>query len=396
MVGLAGNDVYVVDDIGDVVVEALNQGVDTVQTDMAALSIELMANVENLTYTGVDADQFVGTGNSLNNVISGGDLADTLSGLAGNDSLEGGLGNDTLNGGIGTDTLNGGVGADVMDGGDGSDVYFVDDVGDVVTEATADALIGGTDRVESDIDYVLGANVENLDLNGAAVAGTGNVLSNVINGNGGANQLFGGGGNDVINGGDAADLIDGGTGDDTLNGGTGNDTDTIIGGDGNDTINLNNGNDGNDIVRYTASGFGSDVINGFDANPAGGQDQIDLSALGITAANFGSVVAPRVTLANGTGADTGDTIVTVRNADGSTAGTIRIDGVTPGAGATQLSQADFILAAARRQRRSTAPTPLKLSTEPTSRRQSTRLAATTQSTAMAAMMSSMAGKVPTR
>ncbi len=47
---------------------------------MAALSIELMANVENLTYTGVDADPFVGTGNAGNNVITGGDLADTLSG----------------------------------------------------------------------------------------------------------------------------------------------------------------------------------------------------------------------------------------------------------------------------------------------------------------------------
>ena len=32
MVGLAGNDTYVVDDIGDVVVEALNEGTDTVET----------------------------------------------------------------------------------------------------------------------------------------------------------------------------------------------------------------------------------------------------------------------------------------------------------------------------------------------------------------------------
>ena len=45
-----------------------------VETFMAALSMELMANVENLTYRGVDADQFVGTGNAGNNVITGGDL----------------------------------------------------------------------------------------------------------------------------------------------------------------------------------------------------------------------------------------------------------------------------------------------------------------------------------
>ena len=52
-----------------------------------------MANVENLTYTGVDADPFVGTGNALNNVITRRRPADTLSGLVpGNDTLEGGLG----------------------------------------------------------------------------------------------------------------------------------------------------------------------------------------------------------------------------------------------------------------------------------------------------------------
>ena len=64
MVGLGGNDTYVVDDLLDVVVEAAAAGTDTVQTVLAALSIELMANVENLTYTGIDADQFVGTGNA--------------------------------------------------------------------------------------------------------------------------------------------------------------------------------------------------------------------------------------------------------------------------------------------------------------------------------------------
>ena len=99
MIGLAGNDTYIVDDLGDVVVEAAGAGTDEVETEMAELSIEFMDNVENLTYTGLDADPFIGTGNSGNNVISGGDLADTLNGLAGIDTLNGGLGNDTLNGG---------------------------------------------------------------------------------------------------------------------------------------------------------------------------------------------------------------------------------------------------------------------------------------------------------
>ena len=83
MIGGGGNDTYGVDDLLDVVVEAAGGGTDTVQTFMAALSIENMANVENLSYLGVDADQFVGTGNSGANIITGGDLADTLSGLAG-------------------------------------------------------------------------------------------------------------------------------------------------------------------------------------------------------------------------------------------------------------------------------------------------------------------------
>ena len=221
MIGGAGNDTYGVDDLLDVVVEAAGEGTDTVETFMAALSIENMANVENLSYEGLDADQFVGTGNAGNNIITGGDLNDTLSGLGGND------------------TLHGGLGADTMIGGDGNDVYVVDDAGDVVTETNADLVIGGIDRVESDIDYTLGANVENLDLNGAAVTGTGNALNNVINGNGEANQLFGGGGNDTLNGDDGNDLLDGGAGNDTLNGG--DDNDTIIGGAGNDIIDVGGG-----------------------------------------------------------------------------------------------------------------------------------------------------------
>ena len=52
MVGLAGNDTYIVDDVADVVVEAAAAGTDEVQTEMAAYSLELVANVENLTYTG--------------------------------------------------------------------------------------------------------------------------------------------------------------------------------------------------------------------------------------------------------------------------------------------------------------------------------------------------------
>ncbi len=313
MIGLAGNDTYVVDDIGDVVVEGLNAGTDTVETLMAALSLEFIANVENLTYTGIDADLFVGTGNSLNNVISGGDLADTLSGLAGNDTLDGGLG------------------ADIMIGGDGSDIYQVDDAGDVVTETSA--LATDIDRVESDISYALGANVENLDLNGTAISGTGNALNNVINGNDENNQIFGGAGVDTLNGGDGNDVIDGGIGNDIITGG--DDNDTIIGNSGDDTIDVGGGF--NTIV-YNTPNFGADVINSFDA--AGGtpanQDRIDLSALGITAANFTARVI------ESTIGGAGNTLLTITDGAANQIGTIRVNGVTN----ANMDITDFTLAVA--------------------------------------------------
>ena len=286
MIGGAGNDTYGVDDDLDIIVEAANEGTDEVQTFLAALSIEAIANVEELTYMGLDAAQFVGTGNSLNNVISGGDLADTLSGLGGNDTLNGGLGADTLIGGVGNDT------------------YVVDDAGDVVNETTG--LPADVDTVQSSISYTLAAGLENLTLadNDADINGTGNAAINVIIGNDGANQLFGGGNNDTLTGNGGNDLLDGGDGNDTINGG--NDNDTIIGGAGNDTIDVGGGF--NTIV-YNAINFGNDIINSFDA--AGGtpatQDRIDLSAFGITAANF----ATRVSIAP-SGANTLSPCVTPR------------------------------------------------------------------------------------
>ena len=63
-----------------------------------------------------------------------------------------------------------------MTGGDGNDIYEVDDAGDVVVEAAG--ATSGTDRVDSSISFVLGANVENLTLTGGdAINGTGNALA---------------------------------------------------------------------------------------------------------------------------------------------------------------------------------------------------------------------------
>ena len=160
-----------------------------------------------------------------------------LVGTSGGDNLVGAAGNDTLTGLGGNDTLDGGAGADTMSGGAGNDLYYVDNVGDVITEGTS----GGTDTVNASITYALGANVENLNLIGsAAINGFGNALNNVINGGVANNALDGGAGADVISGGAGNDTIYGGLGSDTLDGGAGADAfvfNTTLGSSNIDRIN---------------------------------------------------------------------------------------------------------------------------------------------------------------
>ena len=91
MTGGAGNDTYVVDDIGDSVVEAAGGGTDLVHS---SLTCTLAANVENLTLIGFGAID--GTGNTLANMLTGNAAGNRLDGGAGNDTLNGGAGNDTL------------------------------------------------------------------------------------------------------------------------------------------------------------------------------------------------------------------------------------------------------------------------------------------------------------
>lgn len=309
MSGNLGNDIYVVQAAGDVVAENPNEGVDGIRTTLSAYT--LTANVENLTYTGMSA--FSGTGNGLNNVLTGSS------------------GNDTLNGGAGNDTLDGGAGSDTLAGGSGDDVYIVDSAGDVITEAAS----AGTDTVRTSFaSHTIATNVENLIYTGTtAFTGTGNTLNNTLTGGNGADVLNGGAGNDILNGGAGNDTLDGGTGNDTLVGGTGNDiyvvdsasdtvteaassgTDTVrtslatytlannvenliytgtaaftgtgnllnntlTGGAGADILNGSAGNDtltgnsGADRFVYQATGFGQDVITDFWAG-AGATDQIE-------------------------------------------------------------------------------------------------------------------------
>lgn len=185
--GGAGDDKYSVDNTADVIIEAVNAGVDTVDS---TVSYTLGDNLENLNLTGTA--NISGTGNALANYI---------------------VGNRANN------TIDGGAGADTMLGGQGNDVYYVDtysyDVnssdshqspnGDVVREDES----RGTDTIlyfAKSTFYELPANVENFTMMGTGkVSLTANNLNNVIIGGSGADTLLGGLGRDTLTGGQGND-----------------------------------------------------------------------------------------------------------------------------------------------------------------------------------------------
>lgn len=199
LTGGLGNDTYVLDGVNDVINEAPAAGIDTVQ---ASFSYELGATLENLHLMGWDG--LVGVGNGLNNTIFGGGGDDALRGLDGND------------------TLDGDTGADVLEGGAGNDTYVLRDQSDTIIEGAN----GGLDTVLSAYGYTLADNLENLTLidGQGDVNGSGNGLTNRLNGNASGNTLDGGGGADQLWGMAGNDTLIGGLGNDVLRGGTGVDT----------------------------------------------------------------------------------------------------------------------------------------------------------------------------
>ena len=86
-------DSYVVDDLGDAVLEQGGGGIDSVA---ASVDFTLGANVEHLSLTGTAV---LGRGNELANRLFGNDGANVLEGLAGDDTLYGGAGADAMHGG---------------------------------------------------------------------------------------------------------------------------------------------------------------------------------------------------------------------------------------------------------------------------------------------------------
>lgn len=146
-------------------------------------------------------------GSGLDTLIS----IENLIGSSFNDNLTGSPADNVLRGGDGNDILRGWSGADTMIGGFGDDTYFVENVGDVITEYPS----RGTENVNSNVTYRISANVENLTLTGAlAINGIGNDENNNITGNAANNVLNGGWGSDTLNGGAGADTLIGDFGND--------------------------------------------------------------------------------------------------------------------------------------------------------------------------------------
>lgn len=205
MTGLAGDDTYLVDAVGDQIIETEGGGTDTALITLATGTYTLGAHVERGTLAGTGAAG-----------ITGNALANRLTGNAAGNALTGGAGDDTLDGGLGADKLAGGV---------GNDTYIINTATDAVTEASGE----GDDTVQVAFTaagtYVLAANVERATLSFRAdLFFTDSVLAINLTGNTQDNTLIGGSGNNVLSGGLGNDTLVGNRGRDTVDGGAGEDT----------------------------------------------------------------------------------------------------------------------------------------------------------------------------
>lgn len=240
LVGGAGDDRYYVDNVGDVVVEAANDGYEIVYTTLS--SYTLGANIESVVYE--EGQSFTGVGNALGNMISGGGAGNVIDGGAGNDFLEGGDGNDSMQGGIGDDIIIGiGRGRDTVDGGAGNDLVEV-------AGALEDYQIvrtGGNEGTLTDADgnVTILRNVERVITKGDVWLEIDEVwaASNTATAY-----------NDRLQGTDGDDTLDGLGGVDTLAGGAGDDTYLIrnVG-----SVVVENADEGTDLVQVALAAAGT-------------------------------------------------------------------------------------------------------------------------------------------
>jgi len=163
--GGLGNDSFGVDSASDLITEAVGEGTDTVQASVTYSLLVKATNGESLTLTATAAIN--GTGNALNNTVTGNGSANLLQGGAGNDSPTGVAGKDSLDGGLGTDQLTGGAAADVFR----FDTTLELVNGAAVTDTITDFTTSKSDRIELShqvFTSLSGAAVSNGVLSSAA------------------------------------------------------------------------------------------------------------------------------------------------------------------------------------------------------------------------------------
>ncbi len=301
MHGGAGDDLYLVDDPADVIVEAVDEGVDSVQS---WVSMALPSGVENLQL--LDSAGGSATGNALDN---------RLVGNVGNDRLDGGAGADTLEGGRGTDTY-------VLRAGGGVDHVHDIPVGDdVAVVAVAAGLGPGDVRIDRDdsdgrptlvvslrdgsaalrfvdfgdrpydlvVQFADGGLWDSVTVRAKVDAIEGTPGNDVLVGSPGADRITGLDGDGALEGGDGDDALDGGDGADTLDGGSG--ADVLQGGAGDD--------------RYLQVGTDDTVVE----QDGGGDDTLE-AAVGLTLpAGVEALVLTGNAAIDGAGNDLGNRLV---------------------------------------------------------------------------------------
>ncbi len=141
MVGGTGNDTYYVDNLNDVVTEAVGEGTDTVIT-----------TVNTTLAAGTEVEFLTSAGTGL--TLTGNEFAQTITGDAGANSLNGGGGNDTLIGGDGFDQFMGGTGDDQLVGGEGETFTAAAGEGDVAVYGSTTLTIA----LAADADPVTAGN----------------------------------------------------------------------------------------------------------------------------------------------------------------------------------------------------------------------------------------------
>ena len=248
MAGGSGNDTYVVDDVGDRVIENLDEGDDdTILTSLHSFALE-------------DAP------------------------WAGGEPVSSDVSSRIALGPIGiADGASAGAAAIRADAVVETDIALAS--GEATSEASSDIVISGR-----------AANVENLSYIGdGSFTGSGNSSDNVISGGGRDDTLWGAGGDDELYGNSGDDVLFGGYGDDWLDGGDGDDVLFVSSGT------RDNAQSADEVLFATYGhdtivlrpGFGNDVVIGFDANEndSDGRDRLDVTAYeSLTADSIGTEI----------------------------------------------------------------------------------------------------------